>query len=89
LKQTAVHRGIVHVPLRWNSNEQAPKSGALKNKAPRVKHGALIPDDAKNSVILKQFDTNQHLKKAFTMYSKGYLVLKGEGSWDEKPFLAL
>ena len=57
--------------------------------APRVKHEVVIPNDARNSVILKQFDSNHDLKQAFFMYSKGYLVLKGEGAWDEKPFLVL
>jgi hypothetical protein len=75
--------------LRWSSNEQAPKSGAYKSKAPWVKHEVIIPDEARNSVILKQFDSNHDLKKAFSMYSKGYLVLKGAGAWDGRPFLVL
>ncbi|KAJ5525024.1 Trimethyllysine dioxygenase [Penicillium frequentans] len=72
---------------------RAPQRGSLTaiprmvEQDPRVKHEFLIPEAAKKSVILKQFDSNHDLKKAFPMYSKGYLVLKGEGAWDEKPFL--
>ncbi|KAJ5947131.1 Trimethyllysine dioxygenase [Penicillium verhagenii] len=73
----AVPRGLVHVPLRWSSNEQARKSGAPKTKTANI---VEIPDQARNSVILKQFDSETDIQKAYATYSKGYLTLKGEGS---------
>ncbi|KAJ5647689.1 hypothetical protein N7490_004061 [Penicillium lividum] len=87
-QQIAAPRGSGNVLLRWSSNGRAPQSESLKNKTQRPKREVPeIPDEARNSVILKQFDNETDVRSAFWRYSKGYFVLKGKGAQDKKPFL--
>ncbi|KAJ5760210.1 Trimethyllysine dioxygenase, partial [Penicillium odoratum] len=84
----AAPRGSGNVLLRWISNGQTPQSEFLKNKTQRPKREVPeIPDEARNSVILEQFDNEADVRSAFWRYSKGYFVLKGKGAQDKKPFL--